>query len=237
MTVELDHSTVRGLPRPFALFIVGFAVLCAFVTIYLWSYDHERLGRLTREDGVLEAFTAIAYFVASGCYLVMALGTPPSRKWCWIFFLLFFLVAAEEISWGQRLMKVSTPQVLRGLNVQQEISIHNLSPVHGHTRLVAILFQLAFSVALPLGFYVLNSLRRLVRWWKVPMVPLWVSPIIVLAAAIMSFSRFAYHTADFPLDEVGETFIALAMLCFAFNELWKYVSLRRTRTSDSLVRI
>lgn len=56
-------------------------------------------------------------------------------------------IAGDEISWGQRLFGVETPQNISQVNSQQETNIHNLYPVLPFTRLFYILlgFYGAFS--------------------------------------------------------------------------------------------
>jgi hypothetical protein len=40
----------------------------------------------------------------------------------------------EEISWGQRIFNIETPQFLKNINMQKEITIHNLKIFHGLTE-------------------------------------------------------------------------------------------------------
>ena len=48
--------------------------------------------------------------------------------------MLFFLGFAEEISWGQRIFHIQTPEALAEINMQDEINIHNLNIFHGKTE-------------------------------------------------------------------------------------------------------
>jgi hypothetical protein len=53
--------------------------------------------------------------LGAGLFLLLAIGA--------------FLVAGEEISWGQRIFGVETPEELEALNRQGEIGAHNISSV------------------------------------------------------------------------------------------------------------
>ena len=52
------------------------------------------------------------------------------------------LAALEEISWGQRIFGIETPDTLMEINTQQEISLHNLKPVQSKLHLAYILVGL-----------------------------------------------------------------------------------------------
>lgn len=65
------------------------------------------------------------------------------RKYWWskerllgILFLLLaigcFFVAGEEISWGQRLLGIETPEQLAEINMQEEMTIHNIGFIFGY---------------------------------------------------------------------------------------------------------
>jgi hypothetical protein len=48
---------------------------------------------------------------------------------CLFFAVAFFLVAGDEISWGQRILGLTTPSLLEVNNRQKEITVHNLKTV------------------------------------------------------------------------------------------------------------
>jgi len=88
---------------------------------------------LTREDGPLEwtqvagSVTAAVFALATalllrgrGDYLVAALYG--------LFAAGCVFLAGEEISWGQRLFGLETPSRLREVNVQEELTVHNILP-------------------------------------------------------------------------------------------------------------
>jgi hypothetical protein len=65
----------------------------------------------------------------------------------------FFVIAGEEISWGQRIFQVQSPEFFLQYNEQQELNIHNFlsqRPLHGAYILVS--FLVAF------GWYVVPKL-------------------------------------------------------------------------------
>jgi hypothetical protein len=55
-----------------------------------------------------------------------------------------FFIAMEEISWGQRIFNVSTPELLLSSNLQKEMNIHNLKWFPRHTLYIIVSFYGAF---------------------------------------------------------------------------------------------
>ena len=41
--------------------------------------------------------------------------------------IVFFLIAGEEISWGQRIFDLATPDYLSSVNEQDELNFHNIN--------------------------------------------------------------------------------------------------------------
>lgn len=66
----------------------------------------------------------------------------PARWLVGLFTAGVFLVAMEEIAWGQQLLGFATPAALLELNAQHEVTLHNLKGLQGHSEY----FRLAFGV-------------------------------------------------------------------------------------------
>jgi hypothetical protein len=87
--------------------------------------------RYTVEDGVIEWLTVVALFVAGLVMLRRSLRLTdrswfPFRLVCIGAALVMFFGAGEEISWGQRLFDLETPELLKEHNRQSEMNLHNL---------------------------------------------------------------------------------------------------------------
>ena len=121
------------------------------------------LGWLFDKEALLEHMTALLYGVASGVMAIAAYRLPirsrrgDSRRTgslhalsglsraglsfgFWVLALLFFFVAMEEISWGQRIFGYGTPAGYEQINVQREANVHNLlsqAQLDYYTRLAA----------------------------------------------------------------------------------------------------
>lgn len=91
----------------------------------------DSYASLIKEDGVIEYATCCAYLVAAFAALLafrrsIAAGLTSYGLTLLAFAGLLFVVAMEEISWGQRLFGFGTPQLIAEHNVQGEMSLHNL---------------------------------------------------------------------------------------------------------------
>ncbi len=81
------------------------------------------------EDGPIEYSTSIFYFLSSVISIVVAINFLKVKKknLVLLYILLssgLFFLGAEEISWGQRILLVDTPEFFAD-NLQNEITFHN----------------------------------------------------------------------------------------------------------------
>lgn len=82
---------------------------------------------LYSEDHLLENMTALFFFLASILLGIKFFHPGIYYRW-WLLFvaLMFFVIAMEEISWGQRIAGWSTPASLSAYNYQNETNLHNV---------------------------------------------------------------------------------------------------------------
>ena len=84
------------------------------------------------EDGLLEYATAVAYLLSSllaflAARRLRALGRRGLARFWFLAAAGFFLIAGEEVSWGQRILGIETPEAWAAINRQEETTLHNLS--------------------------------------------------------------------------------------------------------------
>jgi hypothetical protein len=142
---------------------------------------------LTAEDSVLEW---MQFFCLAATTVILALvvrALVRRREWAWA--ALFaagaagvFLVAGEEISWGQRLFGLETPAGFQGVNTQGELNLHN---VRGVLRVV--------NLATLIGAGVLTALPLVLAGFRAVGLPIWdrawrvVPPIALVSAFLLPF--------------------------------------------------
>ena len=119
-------------PVVYLLFIYGF--------IYIFPYGRDIVGMswfdwFRSEDGPLEWIQFIEYAISSVLAFLIFIRQNKKKEinaiiWLLVAFLLF-LVAGEEISWGERLTGIGINSIST-LNVQGETNFHNLPFFHNY---------------------------------------------------------------------------------------------------------
>ena len=146
----------------------------AFIAYFLAAVILENGYVLLTEDQLFEYWTVVLYLASAFVCLVgpwvVAGTTPITRYWLMGWGVLFLLVALEEISWGQRIFGVETPDFFVSHNLQDETNFHNLDS-EGVNRLFAS-FVFAVAIALPSLTLMSKRLNSLIRRYGVPL-PQW----------------------------------------------------------------
>ena len=219
--------------------ILPLFTIILFNSIYFFL-DGKTIMQLGQEDGFFEYFTTVCLLVAS-----IIMGFSYRKGYFFLIFLtiLLFFGAGEEISWGQRLVGVETPEELKKVNVQGELNIHNLdifnrenfdqSVKTGFQKLLTIntlyrLFIFAFGFGLPFLVSISGGIKGLAERFKIPVPPFWVGIHFLLA-----WLAFKAIAATFPLYDPNdnapeEIFEALTAFVWVMIAL---VFLKRKKTA------
>lgn len=167
----------------------------------------------------MESITALCYFAAAVCVIGVGRATRFRRPAVVLYFAMFVFVAGEEISWGQRIFGINTPDVLNQINEQRELTLHNIAGLHSSNRMLGVLVQLALSVALPIICLLRESARNWCRRIHWPVAPLGAALAVGVGIALMAYPRFVLCTIIPTFDEIGEMILGVAMLSFAIDWL------------------
>lgn len=118
-----------GLKKPFYYLILPVTMVVFWIILHTFP---ETYRMLVVEDGPLEYLQFFLYLISAvyAFRIFLHFKKIPKKKVYAILFLLLSLgllfVAKEEISWGQRLLGIETPEAIAEINAQDEITIHNL---------------------------------------------------------------------------------------------------------------
>lgn len=122
-------------------YIIVSAIFLLLAYLPVMFLDGETIDSLTKEDSYYESLGAAFWLIASILFFVLFAKSKLSnhvyltRTNRNVFFLLlgclFFFAFGEEISWGQRIFGIETPEVLKEINAQDELNIHNIQIFHG----------------------------------------------------------------------------------------------------------
>ncbi|MBW4481666.1 MAG: hypothetical protein KME14_03895 [Tildeniella torsiva UHER 1998/13D] len=189
-------------------------------SIFLAGHRSTDLNFLFMEDGPLENLSAVFYFCAAA---IFAIGfknkSAPLRFWCLFFAVLLFLVGGEEISWGQRIFGIATPESLNAVNVQNEFNIHNIDGIHQYVRTIGVAFVGLFCFLIPISNRLNQRMSQIYTQLGVPIFPLSTVWLVALSIVFMIVPR-ALNLGMlelFMLDEIGEFLLSFAWISFALN--------------------
>jgi hypothetical protein len=189
--------------------VLGCALLAVLaVTKRLW------FDALVREDSVLEWAEVCAYGAAAVAGALVAYRARGLVRAAYGLLSVAAIAAiGEELSWGQRLFGVTTPEPVAAANRQEELNFHNLAAVDSKTRLVLLAAAL-YGAVVPL-----------VRRRPSPFVP----PRVVVPAFAVVAVYFGIRFAFFAEPTYAQAkFSEWPELCFAAAvALTAYSTLRR----------
>ena len=178
--------------------LANLSVLLTFVlAAVLYFYNEPLYYMSVQEDEYLEWATFWGFAVAACIYAVNGLHQlKVDRQLRWFVFglaLFCFLVAMEEISWGQRLLGYRAPDYFLEQNYQQELNLHNVVDT-GLRKLVLQMILLGYGVIMSaLSFWPPG--KRILRRMRVVVPP----PILIVSFLAM-FVVYSWY----PWSHTGE---------------------------------
>lgn len=133
-----NHKTI--------ILISGFILFNLGLVVSLFPFEY--FIKISQEDHLIENSQVGVLFIGFIFSVNYFINNLKNQKYFESFFfllasLVLFFLMGEEISWGQRIFHVITPQFFAKNNYQDEVSIHNLYVVNKY---------IAFSYVL-IGFY------------------------------------------------------------------------------------
>ncbi|MEO7910343.1 MAG: hypothetical protein ABIV47_11905 [Roseiflexaceae bacterium] len=188
--------------------------------LVLMSYASRPLYRfIVKEDGPVEwaqflCYAAVCLFSIGIAYKRFKAGHPWQALMFAGFAFVNLFIAGEEIAWGQRIFGLQTPDDLKAINAQGEITIHNI----GH---IQDIFNFIMFLAAGYGVvaYFANQRVRLERYWDQArhlLVPaLFLVPTFLVAFAYKLIRYTVVRSPGFTVTKYAE----VAELCLAFGFL------------------
>ena len=165
--------------KQYSIYILFAAVIVYVISSYMvLGWGNQVLAAAIPEDHYFENVGALSFFATSVLFFIAFLYARQAKAFwvkqlfCLAFALLFFFGAGEEISWGQRIFNVATPESINAVNMQGEINVHNLS-FGGVTIPFETFFDLlwlSYTVVLPLAAMFIKPFEKFATRF-VPIVP------------------------------------------------------------------
>jgi hypothetical protein len=162
-------GTVRdwGLRRAFVAVIICLPIGIALGAVGLGVLNRHLYARFANREQIAEELQAIVLALSILLSLVIAWRLRrTNQKGAAALYLLFAMglifLTGEEIAWGQRIFHLRTPESIKEINSQGEISLHNLLGYQGLFNYFQLLVG-AYGVVLPLA---LPRMKTLKHKWK-----------------------------------------------------------------------
>ncbi len=198
---------------------VSLAVAAVLISAVLFAIGYRLwpvgTDALAVEDGIVETAQAALLLLSSILLFLAAFRARGRSPWLGAFAFGFFVVAGEEISWGQRILGIDTPESLERANVQGELNLHNIAGINGSVRAVAVAGLVMIFMALPAFRRLSARVDSMSERLRLPDVPLLALVPTTVALAFMVGPRVFGNGLNFTLDEIGELYVYLALLLFA----------------------
>lgn len=191
------------------------------------------------EDHFFETMGAIGFFVAAVFFFsgfLHALKPHMAGRVFWVkklaylgLALLFLFGAGEEISWGQRIFDVHTPDALNAINVQGETNIHNIAVFEYQIPFETLfdLLWMSLAVLIPFLSVIIRPFARLV-----PVVHWGVGLLFLLdylgakAAKLLFHGVYTYDLIAFR-QAVQETKESNYAVLFALFAVYAFLDLKK----------
>ena len=232
-----DNSPISSETKTLLKQIVRYfplAFMALLISIKLYSFE-VYWGIMAKEDGLAEYATSLVYLITTVIAIQIALRFKKSdQKSYAILYTLaaigFFIIAMEEISWGQRIMGLQSPEFFVAHNDQDEINLHNFLtryPLHilyivvsGYCALAWKLVPKKWQQQYPKLCQLIIPDRRLF-WYFFPATALYlyydyISPFLVnvlgITAAQLSYTYEGFIIAKD--QEPIELLMSIGFMCF-----------------------
>lgn len=196
------------------------------------------------EDGWVEWLTVVALLFCSGLMIWRAWTLRSRRSALFLAAtvfagFVFFFGAGEEISWGQRIFEVETPEWLEENNRQQETNLHNL--VIGDVSINKLVFSKILGVGLLFYLIIIPVTYRMnskfARWVDNKGLPLPSPLYVILWFVVILVTEFIVGTGKRgELREFCLTFLLAAQLLAPLNH-WIYKGKTPTESALPLKRL
>lgn len=192
---------------------------------------------IVREDSLLETIQTLFYFTAGILFLLVSRNYFKNKQQLFSLFfiglsLLMIFVAGEEISWGQRIFSIETPENLAQINLQNETTIHNIDIFQSNIDYIYMAIGLWGSI----GGITIKALRpRLYKKYAAIFPPAilffyffavtrfyFVNLFVIFDYQLFSFERIGVAR----WQEMAETLLAFGFLAFSW---FRYKQLKSSK--------
>jgi hypothetical protein len=202
------HQNAFILMIPFAFFYVLYLISLLPFNIF---------KEIVKEDKIIEYLQFFVLFIGSVMSVVLSwLIRNSKNRLLTAFFIAsaigFFFVAGDEISWGQRLLGIETPESIKAVNRQEETTFHNLHIIEWAViyAYIALSFFGSFAYLLASPISKLSPLKRYLP--NKHLIGYFILPLIFFAA-----QRFIKNGIWHSWSEVVELYLYAGLVLWVIS--------------------
>ncbi len=195
----------------------GYLVTIGLLVAYYYTPDPA-----FAEDGFLEYATVVFELIAS-VLLFLSIHKKEGtigKVFKIVLAILFFIVAMEEISWGQNIFGWGTPEALAEINYQNETNMHNL--FNPYYRIFYVSFNLCLGIVLCVSMDLKLKLLSLLKLEKYSYI-LPTRDFDLYGFIFLLLSLYSFRYIDGELTEIIFSFFA------AMYALYQYTFSKKNR--------
>jgi hypothetical protein len=171
-----------------------------------------------QEDGIFETLTSVFLFLAAVAFFLAGRISIKKKLDVKVVSVLFFLgffslfFCMEEISWGQRIFDIRSPEWAQKLNSQDETNVHNICNEILQTKhclqFLQIVFNTFFSLAIVLFASLKNRISQPSMQGLLHLEKYYFVAILIAIATVLP-------------NELNEELISLFLLAYSYD-VWKF---------------
>ena len=205
------HSTFN---LSFLIMICCLAVGVLYMRAGAYVFTPVQLNMINIESGIIENLTVlflIFAFIFSIALLFKLSGQSARFVVHGMLAFVFFLMAGEEISWGQHFFHLSEPGIFKSFNVQGETNFHNMFGYFADHFFIAGIFIYGF--VLPLFAHSSSFCRKLFDFFGIPIASLGLAIGFLMVSMLQSWiaGAFIAFPPGFRIEELRELLTAIAL--------------------------
>jgi len=174
-----------------------FKKLCLFLPIifiamiYLQTWAWYAFWLLPVEDGPIEYSQFVFYLISTvlvikTSFILRKINKKASKFYLFVALGLFF-IAMEEISWGQHILGFKTFEAIKEINLQGELTIHNLAPLR---KFLHLSYMIVSFIGAFLWLITSKAIKLRDKLWAKLLVP----PPFLFTLFIFTFLYYFYIT-------------------------------------------
>jgi len=187
-------------------------VICGAILFLLYLQPFA-LAHIIAEDNLGQYGTAICHLIAAVTLLFMATRSLPlsTRIVCVVLAAAAIFIAGEEISWGMRMFPYSVPESIARINVQREMTIHNMELVlriASPTKIVSYIIIVWSAISLLIQMLARSHFHTLASR-GMPFLPASLIPLFMLVPLFILTPRITNY-------EIAELLFSIAVMFWSF---------------------